>query len=304
MSKYNNSNKLCINNKFSFLLFLLKILMKALYLFILKKYYKDKKESPDQNNSQNISYHSKNKLNLKNKEPIKYYKVFFRPLFFLTSVSTFLSLFWLTYSEPVLSLRLDDFDLNSALIGVFFSIAPLMYTISSLTISWVATKIDGRYIILVGLLTNGLSQFLIGPSPYLPNSLAIMWVGQFLHGFTACLYLITNLPVMINDTLEKYPGRKIDASDTSSAIFNSMQAIGNMIGPIFGSNVTNAYSFRICADVVGCIILAYFFIYLIFVIIQKWSSRKSNSNIDIVYNQQDKLLSEYWIRLFKNKHEP
>ena len=180
----------------------------------------------------NTKEDKENNIHFENKKPIKYYQIFFRPISIITSIATFLAVLWLTYFEPTLSLRLDDFGLSSLWIGAFFTLAPITYTISSLSISWMTSKIDPKYIACIGLFLNGVSQFLIGPSSFLPDSLVLMVIGQLLHGFTAWMFLITSLPVIIDDALIKFPNRKIDVSDTSSAIFNAFQSIGNMIGPI------------------------------------------------------------------------
>lgn len=131
---------------------------------------------------------------------------------------------------------------------------------------------------------NGISHFLVGPSPYLPDSLILMIVGQVLHGFSVTFFLITCLPVMINDAVEGYPKQKNEATDISSGIFNSMLGIGQMLGPIYGSNITNAFNFRLCADSVGAINIIYS---AIFFIIWKTCS-KSEKNLKKSNNDQTK----------------
>ena len=171
-------------------------------------------------------------LNFAKHSSIKYSEILFRPIALITFISTFFALWWLTYFEPTLSIRLDDYGLSSLWIGVFFSLSPITYTISSLSISWMTSKIDAKYLICIGLLFNGIAQLLVGPSPFLPDSLILMALGQLLHGFTVCLFLITSLPVIIEDAIINYPHKKIEVSDASAAIFNAFQSIGNMVGPI------------------------------------------------------------------------
>ena len=227
---------------------------------------------------------NKNTKQVVKKEPIKYYRVFFRPIFFITSLATFLSYFWWCYIEPVMSLRLDEFNLSSFWIGVFFSISSLMYTISSLLISWFTSKINNKLLIFLGMFFNGISHFLVGPSPYLPDSLILMIVGQVLHGFSVTFFLITCLPVMINDAVEGYPKQKNEATDISSGIFNSMLGIGQMLGPIYGSNITNAFNFRLCADSVGAINIVYSVIFFI-----TWKTcSKSEKNLKKSNNDKTK----------------
>ena len=243
----------------------------------------DQEENADNTNSS-----SNNKETISVREPIKYYQVFFRPIFFITSICSFLSCFWFSYTEPVMSLRLDEFHLSSAVIGIFFSIAPFMYTISSLSVSWMADKVDSKKLILIGLVSNGLSQFMVGPSSFLPDSLIIMWFGQLFHGFTLCLFLITWLPVMIDDAVEAFPKRKIEVTNISPVIFNSMLGTGQMLGPIYGSNITNFLNFRIWTDVIGVVNLLYFVAYLL--VWKGWSSKVNSQLNDSSKDETDKLL--------------
>ena len=68
---------------------------------------------------------------------------------------------------------------------------------------------------------------------------------------------------MIDDAVEAFPKRKIEVTDISSAIFNSMLGTGQMLGPIYGSNITNFLNFRIWTDVIGVVNLIYFVVYLL-----------------------------------------
>ena len=219
------------------------------------------------------------------RESVKYYKVFFRPVFFIISIATFLSYFWCCYTEPTMAIRLNEFNLSSLWIGAFFSISSLMYTVSSLLVSCFSNKINNKLLIVLGLLFNGLGQLLVGPSPFLPDSLVLMWVGQVIHGFTVTFFLITCLPAMINDAVEGYPKQKNEVTDMSSGIFNSMLGIGQMLGPIYGSNITNVFNFRIWADSVGVVNVIYGIVFLI--VWKSWSSRVSRPlNIEKVIKSE------------------
>ena len=64
----------------------------------------------DQNRN---SFFEENKQNdIEIKESVKYYKIFFNPIFFIVSIATFLSYFCWWYMQPVMSLRLEEFDLS------------------------------------------------------------------------------------------------------------------------------------------------------------------------------------------------
>ena len=88
-----------------------------------------------------------NKNDIEIKESIKYYKMFFNPIFFIVSIATFLSYFCCWYMQPVMSIRLDEFDLSIFWIGAFFAISPLTYTISSLMITWFTDRVNDKFLI-------------------------------------------------------------------------------------------------------------------------------------------------------------
>ena len=181
-----------------------------------------------------------------------------------------------------MSLRLDDFNLQSFWIGAFFAICPLMSTMSSLIYVYIWDKIDNMLLIFIAMFINGFSHFLIGPSPYLPNSLILMIIGQMIHGFTVTFFIVTWLPVMINEAAKSFPEHKIKVSDISSGIFSSMLGFGQMLGPIYGSYITDIFSFRAWADSVGAIIIISSIVYFL---LFKWyvsnsTNRKEGSNED------------------------
>ena len=124
-------------------------------------------------------------------------------------------------------------------------------------ITWFTKRINDKFLIFIGMFVNGFSQFLIGPSPYLPNNLTLMCIGQALDGFTATFFVITCLPAMINNATECYPNQKNEVTDISSGIFSWMLGFGQMVGPIYGSYLTDSFGFRSWADSVGVIMIAY-----------------------------------------------
>ena len=121
---------------------------------------------------------------------------------------------------------------------------------------------------------------MVGPSPYLPNSVIIMAIGQFFNGAFANFFLITTLPVMINDAVEGFPHNKIEVTDKSSGVVSSMFCLGQGLGPIYGSNMVNLIGFRWWADSIAFMLLAYSMVYLI--IFKLFGSTKidNNSSLD------------------------
>ena len=123
------------------------------------------------------------------------------------------------------------------------------------------------------MLLCGIVNFMVGPSPYLPNSVIIMAIGQFFNGMFANFFLITTLPVLIQDAVEGFPKNKIEVTDKSSGVVSSMFSLGQAIGPIYGSNMISLIGFRWCADTIAIMLIIYSLIY--FVVWRLWKSSAS-----------------------------
>ena len=190
-------------------------------------------------------------------KPIRYIDLMTRKVFMMTAFCAFLSYFETIYMEPVLSLRVMDFEISSFWIGMFFSLNAITYTLACLIISWVTERFENKFLIVFGMLSAGFNMFLVGPSPILPDSLVLMCVGQFLNGGFSILFLITWLPEMIKDASKIYPDRIMEVTDVSSAVFNFMLGFGQMIGPLYGSFVTGYFGFRVWTDTVAWILICY-----------------------------------------------
>ena len=66
--------------------------------------------------------------------------------------------------EAVLAYRLTDKNLTTMEIGYFFSIFPCCYLVSTLLGQYLPKKIDKRVIMIIAMILNGFSYFLVGPS--------------------------------------------------------------------------------------------------------------------------------------------
>ena len=75
--------------------------------------------------------------------------------------------------------------------------------------------------------------------------------------------IIPTLPEMIDVALEKFPDDEIAVNDLSSGIFNSFLGIGQVVGPLYGALMTEAFGFRVTTDVMGIITLIFALVYFV-----------------------------------------
>ena len=80
------------------------------------------------------------------------------------------SLACLTYKEPVLSIRLEQFDLSNMAIGAVFSVDTISYTLTSLMLNFQKeNKKNYSGLVTIGTFVFALAMLLTGPMPYLPD---------------------------------------------------------------------------------------------------------------------------------------
>lgn len=209
---------------------------------------------------------------------VTYLKLFWNKNYTMSALAAFWAYFNYWYLEPVLALRLMEFDLSPTVIGLFFWIPALSYMVSCFWVSWFTSRFDPKLVIAAGMGLWGLSQFLVGPSEILPNSLVIMVAGQFIFAFLSIMFLIPSLPVMINEGNSQFPNQSAKVTDMSSGAFNFILMLGTTTSVIYSSYMTKEFGFRNCADSVGVLTLSYSIIYLIFWVITPHSKpRLSNT---------------------------
>ena len=112
--------------------------------------------------------------------------------------------------EPILAERVVDFDLSAMQVGLFFAISPIFYIPSSILVCYLPGWVDKRFTIIMATALSGVAFVFAGPSQMfgLPDSLAIMGVGQALVGIFTAFMLIPGLPEMVESTIPLYPGQE------------------------------------------------------------------------------------------------
>ena len=84
-----------------------------------------------------------------------------------------ISLLCLTFKEPILAVRLADFDEMSLIwVGVIFSLDTITYTITSVALQSVTEEANGKKygrIQYFGVVVFCISMLCCGPAPFLPS---------------------------------------------------------------------------------------------------------------------------------------
>jgi hypothetical protein len=132
------------------------------------------------------------------------------PRFLLAALSSAIVYFMCCCLEPILAIRLLDFNLNSVQIGLFFTIWSITYIPASIAVQYVSRKIEARLIIIGACIGCGLAFFVTGPSQMLgmPDELWLIGLGQALIGIFTAIMIVPGLPEMVECILPLYPGQE------------------------------------------------------------------------------------------------
>lgn len=214
-------------------------------------------------------------------KPVGFKDAFSNKIFIMCSISAFYSYFVYCFQEPILSLRLTQFDMDEFWIGMFFLISASSYFFTCMILPILIKGYDNKNLIPFGFFCSGLCMTLVGPTKGLPDSLIIMGFGQFLYATFSIFYLLWPLFEMIIQLSEKFPNQEDEVSDISSSVLTMSYGLGQMWAPVFGSNMTYLFGFKTCADIVGAQLIIFG---VLFILVCKVWTRKTNKKDIEVFN--------------------
>lgn len=168
--------------------------------------------------------------------------------------------------EPVLAFRANEFNLSQVEIGIFFIVMPIFYIPTSVYVQKVPSGIQKRAILITAAFLSFFSNLFVGPSKVfqIPNNIWMLSLGQILRGCIDPFILVPSLPEMIETALPLYPAYcESQINDISSGLFNMFLGLGQILGPLFGAQMTENYGFQTCCDYVAIICLVFALLYYV-----------------------------------------
>ena len=201
-------------------------LIASLFVFIYIPLIMIFKPSDIDKNDETTSLNKQIKSQEDIQQKISFSKVFWDRFIIICSLNIFTISVWYAYFEPILSFRVHEFTDSIYVQGLVFSSLPISYSLMGIFIPYLAKCINLDIAVIVGLFLVGFSNFLIGPSTLLPNSLALIIVGLCLLGSTIATANIPIVPMMIEYAGSKYPYEKRKAADLWAAIYYWMCSSG------------------------------------------------------------------------------
>jgi MFS family permease len=171
-----------------------------------------------------------------------------------------MSLLCLTFKEPVLAIRLEDFNCDVSLIGIIFSLETISFTATSIALQCVKEEANGKKygrLEYFGMIIFVVSMICYGPAKFLPDELWLICVGIVVGGVAGSL--INNNSSVAMMLIEKKEAvlrlhgpngkrlshREAQALKSSVASINTGAfGLGSILGPILGSALSAEFGFR------------------------------------------------------------
>lgn len=126
-----------------------------------------------------------------------------------------------------------------------------------------AKHIEPRVFLIGSCIVIAFGYFLNGPCELLPDSVALMAIGNFLSGFAMCYQSVYSITELAARTRLIYPNVGAEISDYCAATLNTFIGMGQALGPVYGANMTASLGFKVAQDGVSIACLVYAVIYFI-----------------------------------------
>ena len=166
--------------------------------------------------------------------------------------------------QPTFTNHMHQFTDNTMVISIMFSVGTFAYALSMPMMACLPKRLDRRIWLMIGLILNSLSGFLLGPEPLLnfPHNIAFVIIGISLLGVGCAFSMVPSIPEFMDVGSKIYPNEKVAVGDMSSGLFNSAYSAGALIGPIVGGYLDSNFGFARTESLLGLFIFCYFLLYL------------------------------------------
>jgi MFS family permease len=160
-----------------------------------------------------------------------------------------------TLLEPVLALRLLDFNFSENEIGLYFAAFVIVYTFTALSIERWPKSIDTRVYLILGFVMAILALLCSGPSLFLGfiDKPVIILIGLILLAISIAAHMVLSLPETLKWANLFFPDDEDHNSNFCSGYFNSFLGVGQITAPLFSSLLTFSIGYRSMYDVAALI---------------------------------------------------
>ena len=107
-----------------------------------------------------------------------------------------------------------------------------------------STYIDSKVFLITSCGVVAFGYFLIGPCEILPNSIVLMAIGHLIAGYAFIYQSVYSLSEFTRKMKRLCSDRREECADYCSGTLNCVIGIGQAIGPVYGSYMSDLMDFR------------------------------------------------------------
>lgn len=160
------------------------------------------------------------------------------------------------FLDPTLEPHLREFNLSAQHVGLIFLLFSALYGVFSPIWGWLADRVQNHWCMMVwGLLLCTVGLLLLGPTPLIPALKSELWlnlVALSILGMSVALTLLPTFQGVLSSSISE--GGCVPALSTYSVVagvWSCCYSLGEVIGPVLGGALLQAYGFPICSTVMA-----------------------------------------------------
>ena len=166
--------------------------------------------------------------------------------------------------EPIMSLRLLDYDVSQATSGLIFGIMPICLAAGTILVPYLVPKwVEPRVTLISALFVLAFATALTGPF-FTELNLTAMMIGLGMMGFFEGVLLIPNMEEMMRATKQAYPNCDLEHTNSLlSGLLSSAFGAGMAIGPLLGSFFFQISDFQNTMNYISIIVVSEAVLYIL-----------------------------------------
>ncbi|CAL1534911.1 unnamed protein product [Lymnaea stagnalis] len=209
------------------------------------------------------------------------------PMVWFASLSIMAGGIGIVFLDPTFSKHVEEFNLSTAIVGLFFVIAPGLYGLTSPLWGFISDSTGmNAPLIILGNLMCGIGFLFIGPSPllpFLPFELWIIILGLIMVGAFFGTLVVPSMKCMLIGAIDIGFENNLDTFGVVSGLFNSVFSIGAFTGPMLAGVLVEEIGFRYGTTVVTGINFAVMLLCASYFIIRRLLRPSKSANLLIRY---------------------
>ncbi|KAK3759178.1 hypothetical protein RRG08_028138 [Elysia crispata] len=185
-----------------------------------------------------------------------------------------------SFLQPVLATHLETYGLKALMIGICFSIHPILYTLFTPVLGFLTDKLNIKEpLLLMSSVGCCVAYSLIGPTPvlsFLPRQLWIVLLGYMILGISEAGLTIPTAKCLASGAMELDFPSDVSTHGLMSGLNLCGYHFGAFVGPLLAGSLTDAMGFGRSTFLVSCLYLVTFAIFCSILVYRHKNSQRDH----------------------------